>query len=136
MIALARLLWEARRSGGVVQLDGSTHPRSSEEAYAIQHEIAALCGESTRGFKVGSTSVEAQRILGTDELGSGVLLAPYMYESPATISISPAHTPAVEGEFSFKLGRNLPPRVKPYAKDEIADSVMAVAGAIEVVGTR
>jgi hypothetical protein len=39
----------------------------------------------------------------------------------------------LEGEFAFRLGRNLPPRAKPYAKDEIADSVMAVAGAIEVV---
>jgi 2-keto-4-pentenoate hydratase len=136
MSDLARLLWEARRSGGVVQLDGFTHPRSSEEAYAIQHEIAAMSGESARGFKVGSTSVAAQRILGTDEPGSGVLLARYVYESPATISIAPAHTPAVEGEFAFRLGRNLPPRAMPYAKDEIADSVMAVAGAIEVVGTR
>src|SRR5262245_16924413 len=128
MSDLARLLWEARRSGGVVQLDRFAHPRSSEEAYAIQHEIAALSGESTRGFKVGSTSIAAQRILGTDEPGSGVLLASYVYESPATISIAPAHTPAVEGEFAFKLGRNLPPRATPYAKDEIADGVMAVAG--------
>jgi 2-keto-4-pentenoate hydratase len=77
------------------QLDGFTYPRSSEEAYAIQHQIAALCGESVRGFKVGSTSVAAQRILGTDEPGAGVLLARYVYESPATISIAPAHTPAV-----------------------------------------
>src|SRR5262245_35605784 len=136
MSDLARLLWEARRSGGVVQLDGFTHPRSSQEAYAIQHEIAALCGGSARGFKVGSTSVAAQRILGTDEPGSGLLLAPYVHESPATISIKPAHTPSVEGEFAFRLGRNLPPRATPYAKDEIADGVAAVAGAIEVVGTR
>src|SRR5262245_22872842 len=51
MSDLARLLWAARRSGGVVQLDGFTHPRSSREAYAIQHAIAALCGEPPRGFK-------------------------------------------------------------------------------------
>jgi 2-keto-4-pentenoate hydratase len=129
MSDLARLLWEARRAGGVVQLDRFTHPRSNEEAYAIQHEIVALSGESARGFKVGSTSVEAQRMLGTDEPGSGLLLASYVHESPATISIKPAHTPAVEGEFAFRLGRNLPPRAKPYARDEIADSVIVVAGA-------
>jgi 2-keto-4-pentenoate hydratase len=135
MTDLARRLWQARRSGGVVDLDDVRQPKSGQEAYAIQHEIAALCGEPARGFKVGSTSLEAQRLLGTDEPGSGLLLAPYVYESPARISIEPAHTPAVEGEFAFRLDRDLPPRAAPYAIDEIAD-VAAVAGAIEVVGTR
>jgi 2-keto-4-pentenoate hydratase len=136
MTDLARRLWQARRSGGVVDLDDVRPPRSGQEAYAIQHEIAALCGEPARGFKVGSTSLEAQRLLGTDQPGSGLLLAPYVYESPARISIEPAHTPAVEGEFAFKLGRDLPPRVAPYRIDEVAGAVAAVAGAIEVVGTR
>jgi 2-keto-4-pentenoate hydratase len=61
---------------------------------------------------------EAQRLLGTTEPGSALLLAPYVYESPARILIEPAHTPAVEGEFAFKLGRDLPPRAAPYASDE------------------
>ena len=135
MTDLAKRLWLARRSGGLVDLD-VRHPKSSEEAYAIQHEIAALCGEPARGFKVGSTSLEAQRLLGTNEPGSGLLLAPYVYESLARISIEPAHTPAVEGEFAFKLSRDLPPRTASYGSDEVADAVAAVAGAIEVVGTR
>jgi 2-keto-4-pentenoate hydratase len=135
MTDLAKRLWQARHSGGVVHLDDVVPPKS-QEAYAIQHEIAALCGEPARGFKVGSTSLEAQRLLGTNEPGSGLLLAPYVYESPARISIEPAHTPAVEGEFAFKLSRDLPPRAAPYASDEVADAVDAVAGAIEVVGTR
>jgi 2-keto-4-pentenoate hydratase len=136
MTELATRLWEARRSGGVVHADDVAHPRSNEEAYAVQHEIAAISGLAARGFKVGSTSLEAQRLLGTSEPGSALLLAPYVYESPARISIAPAHAPAVEGEFAFKLGRDLPPRAAPYAMDEMADAVAAVAGAIEVVGTR
>jgi 2-keto-4-pentenoate hydratase len=136
MTDLAKRLWQARRSGAVVPLDAVEHPKSSKEAYAIQHEIAALSGNASRGFKVGSTSLEAQRLLGTDGPGSGVLLDPYVYESPARISIAPAHTPAVEGEFAFKLGRDLPPRAAPYAMDDVAGAVAAVAGAIEVVGTR
>jgi 2-keto-4-pentenoate hydratase len=136
MTDLAQRLWEARRTGGVVHLDNVEQPKSSKEAYAIQQEIAELCGQGTRGFKVGSTSMEAQRLLGTNEPGSALLLAPYVYESPAKILIEPAHTPAVEGEFAFKLGRDLPPRAAPYASHEIADVVVAVAGAIEVVGTR
>jgi 2-keto-4-pentenoate hydratase len=136
MSDLATRLWQARRSGAVVALDEVGHPTSSREAYAIQHEIAALSGQASRGFKVGSTSLEAQRVLGTNEPGSGLLLAPYVFESPASIAIAPAHTPAVEGEFAFRLGRDLPPRAAPYAMDDVADAVAAVAGAIEVVGTR
>ena len=47
-----------------------------EEAYATQEEIARLSGHAVRGFKVGSTSLEAQRILGTSEPGWGLILAP------------------------------------------------------------
>jgi 2-keto-4-pentenoate hydratase len=136
MSDLARQLWEARRSGGIVRLDDITHPATIAEAYAVQHEIAALCGEPWRGFKVGSTSVAAQRKLGTDEPGSAPLLALYVHESPARLAIVPAHTPAVEGEFAVRLGRDLPPRAAPYRLDDVADAVAAVAGAIEVVGTR
>jgi 2-keto-4-pentenoate hydratase len=136
MTDLARQLWQARRSGGVVHVDDVSRPKSSQEAYAIQHEIAALCDQPVRGFKVGSTSLEAQRMLGTEEPGSGLLLAPYVHESPATIVIAPVHTPAVEGEFALRLGRDLPPRAAPYGMGEIADAVAAVAGAIEVAGTR
>src|SRR5262245_24706724 len=136
MTDLARRLWQARRTGGVVHPDDVIHPKTLQEAYAIQHDIAALCGAPVRGFKVGSTSVEAQRLLGTDEPGAGLLLAPYVYDSPARIAIAPAHTPAVEGEFAFRLDRDLPPRAARYEIDEVADAVAAVAGAIEVVGTR
>ncbi len=134
--ALAKLLWQARLSGDVVQTQDIAGPKSLAEAYAIQREIAALSDAPACGFKVGSTSAEAQRALGTTEPGSGLLLAPFVFESPARISIVPAHTPAVEGEFAFRLGRDLPPRAAPYAIDEVADAVAAVAGSIEVVGTR
>lgn len=133
---LAKLLWQARQSGGVIQPTDVAHPQTLTEAYAIQREIAALSGQPSRGFKVGSTSIEAQRLLGTDQPGSGLLLGPYVYDSPARFPIVPTHSPSVEGEFALKLGRDLPPRQAPYAMDEVADAVDAVAGSIEVVGTR
>src|SRR5882757_7466952 len=114
MADLAKLLWQARQFGGVVQPVDVPHPQTITEAYAIQREIVALSGQQSRGFKVGSTSVEAQRLLGTDQPGSGLLLGPYVYDSPARFGIVPAHTPSVEGEFAFKLGRDLPPRAAPY----------------------
>ncbi len=136
MTTLAEQLWEARRTGRVVAPNDVREPTDNAEAYAVQAKIAALSGFEVRGFKVGSTSEEAQRILGTDEPGSGPILAPYLFESPAEITLVAEQMPAIEGEFAFRLGRDLPARDTAYARDEVAGAIDGVAGAIEVVGTR
>lgn len=133
---LARQLWEARRDGRVLPRGSLAAPAGAEEAYAVQAEAVRLTGLATRGFKVGSTSVEAQKKLGTTEPGSAPLLAPYVHESPARVALVAGHNAELEGEIAFRLGRNLPPRDVPYTYAEVADAVDAVAGAIEVVGSR
>jgi 2-keto-4-pentenoate hydratase len=133
---LARRLWAARRTGDVVDPGSVRLPETMDEAYAIQWEITELSGHPVCGFKVGSTSVEAQRLLGTNEPGSGPLLAPFVHVNPATIAISDAHLPAVEGEFAFRLAKALPPRAADYGREDVASAVGGIAGAIEVVGTR
>jgi 2-keto-4-pentenoate hydratase len=130
------LLWEARKRATVVVREDIVEPASLEEAYAVQAEITRLSGHDIRGFKVGSTSKEAQQLLGTTEPASGPVLGPYLHASPARVAIVPLQKPAIEGEFVYRLGQNLPPRPEPYAEVEVAAAVDAVAGAIEVVGTR
>jgi len=129
-------LWQARQRGGVVCLQEIVEPTSSEAAYAIQSRMAQLSGYAVRGFKVGSTSKEAQQLLGTSEPGSGPVLAPYLYTAPARVVIVPLQTPAVEGEFAFRLSRDLPPQTAAYANADVAQAIDSVAGAIEIVGTR
>lgn len=136
MAHLAERLWEARKQGNVVRLEDIAEPSSAAEAYAIQSEIVRLSGHEVRGFKVGSTSQEAQRLLGTTEPGSGPILAPYLHTTPARVAIVPLQMPAVEGEFAFRLGQDLPPRDAAYGHAEVARAIEAAAGAIEVVGTR
>lgn len=133
---LAGQLWSARRSHTVVDAAGLVQPVDMAAAYAVQDEIMRLCGGHIVGFKVGSTSEEAQRFLGTTEPGSCPVPAPYMFESAAEVAIAPAQMPSLEGEFACRLGRDLPPRSEPYGYDEVRDAIDAVAGAIEVVGTR
>lgn len=134
--SLAARLWQARLAGQVIEAASIVPPPTIEDAYAVQAQIAALSGHAVLGFKIGSTSKEAQRLLGTDEPGSAPLLAPFVFESPAQIVVSALHAPALEGEFAFRLGADLPPRAAPYSRVEIAQAIEAVAGAIEVVGTR
>jgi 2-keto-4-pentenoate hydratase len=133
---LAKRLWEARLTGAAVDPATVPLPTTAAEAYAIQWEIVALSGLPTVGFKIGSTSLEAQRLLGTDEPGSAALMAPFVHASPATVEVSPLHGGAVEGEIAFRLATPLPARAAPYVRDEVAAAVGAVAGAIELVGTR
>lgn len=133
---LAKALWQARQDGTTIDAETVETPGTNAEAYAVQWEIAALAGAAVAGFKIGSTSLEAQRLLGTTEPGSAALLAPYVFQSPAAIAVARGHMPAVEGEFAFRMGRTLTPRTAPYSRPEIADAVDGIAGAIEVVGTR
>ena len=136
MEILARQLWDARRLGRTIDSAKCELPKTKEEAYAIQDAIVQLSGLHLRGYKVGSTSKEAQRLLGTDEPGAGPLLGPYVHPSPAHFKIAPAQMPAIEGEFVFRLGRDLPSRPAPYTMSEVVSAIDGVAGAIEVVGTR
>jgi len=136
MSDLAERLWKARVAGGVIDPATVTEPASMADAIAVQDAVIRLLGHPVAGYKVGSTSKEAQRILGTTEPGPCPVPAPYLHASPARVSVDPRHQPAIEGEFAFRLGRDLPPRSTPYSRAEVADAVDAVAGAIEVVGTR
>ncbi len=129
---LARQLWDARRFGGTIDAARFELPKTRDEAYAIQDAIVQLSGLHGRGYKVGSTSKEAQRLLGTEEPGAGPLLGPYVHTSPALISIVPAQMPAIEGEFAFRIGRDLPSRPEPYTMSEVVSAVDGVTGAIEV----
>lgn len=133
---LAQELWDARRLGRTINAARSDLPKTKAEARKVQETIVELSGLARCGYKVGSTSKEAQRLLDTDEPGAGVLLAPFVCESPARIEIVPEQMPAVEGEFAFRIGRDLPWRAEPYAMTEITSAIDSVAGVVEVVGTR
>ncbi len=136
MTDLAELLWAARRDGHAVPAANVKEPESDTEAYAIQARISALCEDNIVGYKVGSTSREAQQKLGTSSPGTGVLFRRFVHQSPAVVPICIDHDPQIECEFAVRLGKDLPQRVAEYGFEEVADAVDAVAGAIEVVGTR
>lgn len=136
MQTLARDLWDARRLGHTVSAERDDLPTTKAEAYEVQRRVVALSGLPTCGYKVGSTSKEAQRHLNTDEPGASVLLTPFVHDSPARIGLVADQMPAVEGEFAYRLGRDLPSREAAYTLTEVTAAINGIAGAIEVVGTR
>ncbi len=136
MSDLAQRLWEARSGGAVVNTAARREIGSLEDAYHIQAAAVRASGHARAGWKVGSTSAEARRKLGTDRPGAGALLAPYCFEDGAEVPVFVAHGPAVEGEFVFTMGEGLPPRETPFRREEVLAAVMGVAGGVEIVGSR
>ena len=63
MTSLAERLWKSRQDGGVVEVSPVETPTTLEDALTIQRAAIACSGMSSIGFKVGSTSAEAQKVL-------------------------------------------------------------------------
>src|SRR5262245_52663092 len=125
--AAARALAEARRSGRpLAALPAGTQPAGVADAHAIQDATIALLGDTITGWKVSVVNGEVTR---------AALLGSRTLPSPARLSAKDVPMLGLEAEIAFRFDRALPPRERPYEKDEIAAAVTALA-AIEVVDTR
>lgn len=136
MADLAQRLWEARRGGTLIEAAARQDLAGLDDAYRVQDEAVQASGHARTGWKVGSTSAEARRKLGTDRPGAGALLEPFCFGDGAEVPVFAAHAPAVEGEFVFAMGEGLPPREAPFERAEVLAAVMGIAGGVEVVGSR
>lgn len=130
----ARLLLEARREGRAIPgLPPDCRPATVEDGYAVQDRLIELLGEPVGGWFCACTNPEIQRLLGLDRPYWARLLAAALHESPAVPPAAGFVSIALECEFAFRLGRDLPPRERPYEPDEVADAVATAHPAIEVV---
>ena len=131
---LARALAEARVGGYAIV--APAEGLSGADAYPVQHRVNELLDSRPIGWKVGSTSKEAQARLGTDEPGAGALLERYCYVDGSEVPVSPAHDVFIEVEFAVRFGQTLAPRPHPYTYDELRTAVSGVMPALELVGSR
>jgi 2-keto-4-pentenoate hydratase len=132
---LAEALWRARGTGTLIAADAGGKPGTVEAAYALQAEVAALEGPRI-GWKIGATSAAVQERLGFDVPFYAPLFAPFVAGNGAALSIVLVHGVGMESEFAVTMGRDLAPRAAPYSRDEVAEAVVELAPAIEVVGCR
>ncbi len=133
---LAADLLRARRHGGLIPRSAAKGLDSVTAAYAIQRIQASLESLPRAGWKVGATSREPQKLLGTDEPATAPMLRRDCSQSPASVAIFEGQRASVEGEFAFRFARALPPRPGAYELDEVLDAVEVLVPAIEIVGCR
>ena len=122
---LATALWRARTEGGVIRRAAADGLASVEMAYGVQRQITSLAGLSRLGWKVGVTSMAAQRLLGIETPATGPLFADHCVDSPAEIAVFPGQDASVESEFAFRFAGDLPPREAVYGRAEVLAAVGA-----------
>ena len=124
----AQALLDARRTRRWIEaLPPGTQPAQESDAYAIQELVAAELG-AVMGWKVGAATLHS-------EPSRAPLHAATLFEN-GDLPAQMFHVMGVEAEIVYRLGRDLPPRERPYAREEILAAVHTMHPAIEIVDTR
>jgi 2-keto-4-pentenoate hydratase len=135
-LELARTLAEARRLGRILQQYPGLKPVDSAAAYTLQREVSRALGWRQHGYKVGCTSLRAQRALATDRPFLAPLFTPRVFDMAAFVPTEPEHLRVVEPEIAFVMGAALGPRAAPYAVSEVLAAVSHVHASLEIVSPR
>jgi 2-keto-4-pentenoate hydratase len=124
----AALLVQARRSmQPIAGLPEACRPASVTDAHDIQDATTAALGKAVGAFKAMTPP--------DGEPNRGVIYEGTILPTPARMPSAQVPACGVEGEVAFIFRRDLPPRSRPYTRDEVSAVVEALA-AIEVVHSR
>lgn len=132
---LARLLASLRRE----QRSQSGLPRhlvppDKATAYRIAGMVAEELGWPVVGWKIAAMKEEMQQALRTDSPIYGRVY--FLNETPHTVAHATLASPIPEVEYQAKLGRDLPPREKPYSVEEVTDAVASLHPGLELAECR
>ncbi len=133
---VAEQLAHARLAGERLADYPAPMPQTLDEAYEIQNQVTSLLGTPIVGWKIGATSKTVRERLGIEEPLSGPLLQNSVLPSPCSFAVAPDNLRIVEAEIAFRLSRDLPPRVTPYSKDDVAHSIATVHPVFELASKR
>ena len=107
---------------------GDAAPDEEAQAWAIQRAVLAGIGGTVGGWKCAAPPGKPT---------SGAMLdARGIRPSPCEWPVPPGERIGLETEIAFRLGRDLPPRAAPYAREEVLDAVAACFPAVELVASR
>lgn len=127
-------LWQEGRR--IPQLPEAIRPQTRAEGYRIQALIEKRSAKPVFGWKIAATSKAGQAHINVDGPLAGRLLAERVYPDGATVPFGANHMRVVEGEFAFRMARDLPPRPQPYTADEAVAAVADLHLALEIPDTR
>lgn len=124
----AAMLLAVRHGGAVVRGLGDGAPVDEAEAWAVQLEVLRRRGGRIGGWKCATPAGKPTSAALLDSSG--------LKAAPASWPLPPGARIGIETEVAFRLSRDLPPRVAPYTREEVAEAVEACFPAIELVVSR
>jgi len=135
--AAAEIITTARREGRLLEpLPEASRPRSLAEGYAVQNAFRQAWPDAVAGWKIGATSPVTMDRFSVSEPVYGPFFARDVYTSPAAPDGSNLRHIAIECEFAYRLGTDLPARATPYTREEIVAAIDALIPAFEIVSPR
>ena len=105
-------------------------------AFRLQCAVTRELGWEQAGWKIGCTSERAQKALNAQGPFPGTMFTNRVYRSGEAFPTTPENKRVVEPEVCFTMAKDLPPRGRDYAVDEVMAAVAHVCVAIEVVNPR
>ena len=133
----ADLIWQHwQQRTHLAALPSGLKPATRAEGYAIQACFEARSAKPLYGWKIAATSIAGQQHIQVDQPLAGRILAERVYESGAELPLAGNQMRVAEGEFAFRMARDLPPRVARYTTDEVLAAVATLHPAIEVPDSR
>lgn len=117
-------------------LPAHLRPRSTLAGYRIQQALTKALAEQPSGWKIACTNPAAQELMGTHEPFAGPLFDSMLHLTPARLSGEQFNMRMVEGEFAFRLARDLPARAEHYQREEVEAAIECVHPAIEIADSR
>ncbi len=135
--AAAEIIAGARREGRLLEpLPDTCRPRSLAEGYDVQNIFREAWPDTVAGWKIGATSPTTMERFNVGEPVYGPFFARDVYTSPAAPDGSSLRHIAIESEFAYRLGADLPARTAPYTREEIVAAIDALIPAFEIVSPR
>jgi 2-keto-4-pentenoate hydratase len=133
----ARHLRELAREGRrIAHLPEDLRPGTRAEGYAIQAHYETESAKPLFGWKIAATGKAGQAHINVDGPLAGRLLAERVFAPGATMPLKGNQMLVVEGEFAFRMGRDLAPRATPYTREEVLAAIDTLHPAIEVPNSR
>jgi 2-keto-4-pentenoate hydratase len=135
--AAADLLFQHWREGRrMAALPPELRPMTRQEGYAVQARLEARSAKPLFGWKIAATSKAGQAHIGVDGPLAGRLLAERAIADGGEAALGTTLMRVAEPEFAFRMGRDLPPRERPYEVDEVLAAVGSLHPAIEIPDSR
>lgn len=135
--AAVQAMLQARRDMQALPgLPEAGRPANLDEAYLLQDAFVLASQLGVGGWKVGATNEAAQKMLGVPEPFYGPIFSPVMFRGPAEPPAGGFHMLALECEWAFRLGRDLPAEAGPHGRDTVVGAIQVAIPAIEVISTR